>query len=223
MNKVKTIISILTVSSLLVTASFAQANTDAKKIDRLIKRGDAEITRRVNSINKTITRIGKLKNLNPQQIKQFTDTLNQSIVDLNNLKTKLDFDKDLTTATADFKSITQDNRVYAVVIPQEEATASADNLLGRIAKLNSDIAKLATTSDKIVQANAKISEANNQIQTILTSAALLKVDHGDKAIIAANRSYREAIATALKTARTDVSDAEKIVRDLTRPVKKWKR
>ena len=194
----------------------------------IIVKGDKAISDRVISLSSAITKLSKYKNLTSDQVSGITASLNTAVADMNNTKIKLDADTDLVTAKADYQSVFKDNRIYAVVLPQQNTMASMDNLISSLTKLKASITNLQAKSDakaklgkdvttlnsSLSDANTKMDDVNTQAKNVLDTVSGLKVDGGDKTIMASNKqidinvkSIRTIINSDLKSVRSDISSA----------------
>lgn len=195
--------------------------------DNLRKRADLEITRRVTSLTELITRINGLKKLSQTNKTGLINNVQEEITNLNNLKTKIDADTDLTTLRTDVKSIVQSYRVYAFYIPQirilaaaDVMSTTADNLTVLSNKLQTLItssgatgATLTSLQNFLSDMNLKIKEANDIYQSVETEVlALTPAGYpANKTTLVDARSKLKTGAANLKTAR---DDAKQIVKDL---------
>ena len=212
------------VSLLGVVAASAQATST---LPTVIAKGDKAIVERITSLNKATTNLAKYKNLNSTMLTQITASLGTGVTDMNTIKAKLDADTDLATAKADYKSIFSDNRIYAVVLPQQNTMASMDNLLGRTATLQATLnafqAKasvkaqagkdVSSVTSILSQASTTLADVNTQAQNALNSVAGLKVDHSDKAIQASNKQITDGLKTIRAAINSDLKSLSKNIND----------
>ena len=182
--------------------------------NKLQIKADNEIARRISALNELHTKIQVMKKISSSIRNSFTSTIQGQINALNGLKAKIDADTDTTVLKTDIQSITDNYRIFALVLPQVNILAAADKLASTTNLLSTFEAKLQTrintdqaagqntTSLTTSMANisAKITDANNQTQLVITSVSALKPDNGDKEVLATNKA-------ALKTARTQLAQA----------------
>jgi hypothetical protein len=205
------------------TATSTSVNPAAAKINAVIKRSNAAIDARVDSLNKLSVRIAKLKHLTDAQRASLNASIQTSIDAMNTLKAKIDADTTLATAKTDYASITKNYRIFAVVLPSEHTIAATDNAMATITTSQATVATLQTrvtaakTAGKNVtavqasldDATAKLADAQTQGQTVITAVTALKIDGGDKTIQANNKAQLAAAVTARKAMNADMLAARK--------------
>lgn len=220
------------------TTTSTQANTSINTlttVSAVIAKGDAMIAKRVDSLNKFNSRVASMKHLSTTDKATITASIQTSINAMNTLKAKLDADTDLATAKVDYQAIFKDNRIYAVVLPQERAIGTADAYATNIATIQDKVNKLQVRADaahaagkdttaiqaSIDDAKTKIADSATQSTTATNAAASLQVDHGDATIIATNKTNHATVKSALtafhtdiKTARTDLKSANAALKAL---------
>jgi len=238
----KTLILTLTGALILLTPGVALAQTaspvptteargaarEAATQDRitLIKtKADAEIVRRIASINELITRIRGLKRLTDSDKANLVSMANSMIANLNTLKTKIDGDTDLTTLRADQKSIFDQYRIYMLFMPQLRIMTAADrmaetaDLMSQVsvklqARINGDASLTALLND----ANTKISEAKTLYTSAETDVAGLTPDNGDAGKMNSNKEALQDARVDLQKGATDLKaardDFQKIITSL---------
>jgi hypothetical protein len=177
-------------------------------------RADQEITRRINALTDLNAKIQASVKLTADEKSNFSNNTNTQISTLNDLKTKIDADADITTLKTDIKSITDSYRIFMLVIPQGRITFATDRLQDAVevesafaTKLSAridadgaagkDVSKEKTT---LADMQAKISDATTQANAALSLVATLTPDNGDKTKMASNDQ-------ALKTAHADIKTA----------------
>ncbi len=227
----KTLILTLTGALILLTPGVALAQTaspvptteargaarEAATQDRitLIKtKADAEIVRRIASINELITRIRGLKRLTDSDKANLVSMANSMIANLNTLKTKIDGDTDLTTLRADQKSIFDQYRIYMLFMPQLRIYVAADrindtaDLMSKVAtKIQGRINGNATLQGTLDDANAKIADAKVQAQNAINAIKGLTPDGGNDGIASSNKQALLSAKNFLMAATTDLQTA----------------
>jgi hypothetical protein len=121
---------------------FKGATPSANKVDNLKERADREIQRRIEDLNRLITKINGLKKITDAQKSDFVNQVQAEITNLNTLKTKIDADTDLVTLKTDVQSIIKSYRIYLLFIPKINVLVAADSLDALSGKLSSLAAKL---------------------------------------------------------------------------------
>ena len=197
-------------------APAAPAAVATPKMQAAIKKADAEIDRRVASLNDLLTRINAMQRVTANFKQTLTTNVNNQVAGLTQLKTKIDADTDAATLKADIKTITDSYRVYMLVMPQARIAASADrevtiltmmNQLGaklqaRISAAQSAGANVSTILASLTDMSNKLADASTQSQASVSVSANLSPDGGDATKQAQN-------TTALKTAHADLQAAQK--------------
>jgi len=105
------------------------AADQAAHLQVLKTHGDAEITRRLTSLNAAVTAVGKTTKLTASDKTTLTSQLQAEISGLTALKTKLDAETTLDGARADVQSIFDDYRVFALMLPKVRLIVVDDNFL----------------------------------------------------------------------------------------------
>ena len=181
--------------------------------------------------------INGMKNV-PANAKASIDaTINTEISNLTALKAKIDAD-DATTIAADVASITKDYRVYMLVVPQENITASVDAagtvassmqqlsviLQSRISQAQAAGKDMTAALAALSDMNAKVADANTKSAAALAETANLKPDQGDASIQASNKaaltdalSKMKAVYADFQSARADITIIENAIKGTGSP------
>lgn len=149
-------------SSINSTPSAEKTNKEKQAVTRIKDRSDKEIGRRIDSLNKLISRINEMKKISKEQKAILTAQIQTQITDLTTLKTKVDADTDLQNAKTDAQSIIKSYRIYALFIPKIHILATSDRMLDAIDKTSTIAAKL----------NTRISEAKGKGQDVSSLESL---------------------------------------------------
>jgi len=99
-----------------------QARQDALKqqaVDRLHRLGDKLIDRRVEVLNRAISRVNGSNRVSESERAAIVADLNGNVADLTSLKAAIDAKTELETLRARVKSIFTDYRIFAVVLPRD--------------------------------------------------------------------------------------------------------
>ena len=218
-----------------VTASAGAMSSTTKRQAHMSNRAASasnEITLRIAALTKLQTKINNEKRLSDTQRSSFTTTISTTISNLTALNIKIQADTDPAVLAADKASIKKAYRVYALLIPQTNISASSDSQLATVAtmqtqetKLQARIAALkARGIDTSVQ-EAAYADFTTQLAAVTTSANAattgimnLLPDNGDKTILASNtaalkagRVQIHAGAKSLAVARADAKIINKSV------------
>lgn len=240
-QKIKKIaVATLIASALSISLVGAQVSTSTPittsntKLTSVIVRGDKSISQRITAINKSVANINKLKYLDDSMKTKLVASLNTSLTDMNNIKAKLDVDTDLATAKADYSSIFKDNRIDQIVIPQANNAAKMNNLLLSLSDSDKTISDLdvkitdkikagkdeSVASSLLADAKSKVADIKSKVADYLNLIATLKVDHGDKLIIASNNSILSQAKDLRKTIESDLSGYKKDLSSIRKDLRK---
>ncbi len=196
-------------------------------LKRLQTRGNAEISRRLTSLNKLAGVIRSTAKLSATDKSDLTSQVSGEISDLTALKTKLDADTTAGDAQTDAQSIITNYRVYALVLPKVYLLKTADAELTNSAKLSTLAGKLQTriTATKnqgkdvtslqssLDDMNSQISAAQDLANAVDTAVAPLQPTDYDS-----DHSILEGQRSQLQTAHQDnqaaYADARTIVSGL---------
>lgn len=194
-----------------VTPPVTQNANQANRIANAKAKADAEIDRRVTSINNLITHIQGLKRLSDADKTNFLTKAQTEINALTTLRAKIDADTDVPTLRNDIKSIFNEYRVYALFLPQVRILSSVD-VMGDIADAMGQLASKLQTRINTAKSNghdvtalqaslddlqAKLTDAKTQYTNAENTVTGLVPDLGDKTKLASNTA-------ALQSARADI-------------------
>lgn len=210
-----------------VKAQEQKDEINQKKIENLKTKGAKEIDRRLNSLNKLITKINKIKRISADQKSQFLTEIQKNITELTNLKAKINADTDLETLRADVKSIVESYRIYAVFIPRIHILAGADaadivtarltalstKLETRVAEAKTAGKNVADTESLLADMKAQIASAKTEINKAVESAisATPSGYPGNKGTL---QSANKSLSNAKKALNAAKQDASKIIKTL---------
>jgi hypothetical protein len=195
--KATTLVTIIALSSTLATAPHASAkgfdiidsvrqalsgkdssqktsvtsSSDKSKLQQIISKGDQEIARRLQSLNKLEGQINAATKLSAASKATLVGEVNTTITGLNTLKVKLDADTNLSDARNDAKAILSDYRVYALVMPKAHLVKLADDILTTSDKLTSLADKLQTRITAAQQAGKDVASPQTKLDDLKSQAA----------------------------------------------------
>ncbi len=189
-------------------------------------KSETAITKRISDMQAAEARLAELKHLTDSQKASIKASLDAEIAAMQALQAKIHADTDAAAKKADIESITKDNRVYALVLPQARILAAANGemtvaammsamgtkLQARITEAQAAGKDTASLSASLADMNAKVADANAKAQAAVSMVANLAPDGGDKAKMDANE-------TALKGARADIKAAEQDLRTARADIK----
>ncbi len=206
------------------------AEREAARAQNLVTRADAEIARRITSLNALSGRINAMQRVSADQKSSLLSTIQGQITDLDNLKEKISADASSTTdLVEDVRSIVTSYRIYVLILPQVAIEAAADRVM-TIAKnmstigtkLQTRISGLGTASTTLssllADFNAKVSDATSQAQAAIAEVQALVPDQGNQTQFQANLSAMKSARSKIQAARNDLvaarQDATQIIRGL---------
>lgn len=163
------------------------------------ERAYQEIDRRIEALNRLIERINKVKRISEEQKASLVAQVQAEITSLTNLRAKIAADTDLTTLTADKKSIVDSYRIFVVFMPKITIIAHADAII--------ETAELMKEKNPSADALAKITEALNQ-----ANSAISKVINLDPSGYPGNKSELQSARSMLQVARQDLKSAWDIIK-----------
>jgi hypothetical protein len=206
------------------------ADTAAKThLTTLKTKGDAEIARRLATLNRLIAVITSAGKLSENAKETLRGEVSNEITGLATLRIKLGNETTVADAAADVSSMITEYRVYALVAPKVQLIKAADEQQAVEKKLADLGAKLATrlTSAKdngkdVAALQSKFDEMASHVtaaQSISSDVetsvlALQPTDYNsDHAVLG---SYRDK----LKTARTNIQTAYSLAKEIVTGLKK---
>jgi hypothetical protein len=216
----------LTVASVVVVpvSALASSSTTAAnqaRLQRIITRGNSEITRRLTSLNTLTSKISSTTKLSADDQASLSAEVNTEISGLTTLKTQLDAETTVTAAATDAQSIITEYRVYALVLPKVNLIKTADSQQvaeGQLATLATNLAtRLAgTTGDSALQ--AALSDMNTKVpaaQALSSGVETAVLGLEPSSYTAGELSnYRNQLKTAQTDNQDSANDAKTIIAGL---------
>jgi len=228
MNKKIILVTAIALATFVAIPIFAQTES----LSKIIATADKLIAQRVLSLNNLSTRITNAKKITDEQKKPLLSSIQNQITQLNNLKAKIDADKDVATAKADTKSIADSLRIYALIMPQiqiigasDRVMATAENLARVQLKMQARIDVLKTKTDTTAlqqysdDLKAKIADANAQAVAAITEVSNLVPDNGVKTVQQSNTATLKSARNKLKIATEDLTAARKDAGNILKALK----
>lgn len=197
------------------TGSAGTVKTSAaeQRVDKFKAKANAEIDRRLASLNKLLTRINSLTRLSVTDKTTLNTEVQGVIDDLTALKGKIATDTDIATLRVDVKSIVDGYHVYAFVFPQISLMITADtmmtisdNMLAISTKLQQQLGQSgdAATMAALTDLNKQLTEAKTLASGVTTTVLPLSPEGNQST----NRTALQSARTKLMTARTDLKKAQ---------------
>lgn len=252
MNILKSFIAAIFGSLLIVSPAFAlsvsaavSANAQTgsttvsanvqTKITTAKNRGDQEIARRINTLTQLNADVQAMVKVSASEKTAIATEVQTEISNLTSLKAKIDADTTVATLRTDIQSITQEYRIYLLVIPQGRIEVAAD----KIQTISSNYASLSTTlQGRISQApsgtdttqasawlsdmNAKVADANTQAEAAVSLVANLQPDQGNAGVEASNKTALQNARADIKIALADLKTARQDAGNIIKAVESWK-
>ena len=216
------ILSALALGALAQPASADTPRQDAV-LARLKTRGDAEIARRLTTLDQLSHVISDAKHISDGDKTTLTTIVVNDRSGLTTLKTKIDADTDVATARVDVQSIVTSFRVYVLLMPQVHLVRASDVGLDAVTRLDGLAARLQTRIDADRAAGKDVTRAQASVddlkaQTKAAAGVLAPVPDQVTSLTPPQwpgaqstlKSARESLRTArhdLQAARDDVRDA----------------
>jgi hypothetical protein len=246
MNKHKIIFSSLLGITSLALAFSASAKVNAtavgsitrieaqqRKVTDIQSRSDTEITNRIDSLNKLLSRINSLVKVSASDKASLVSSIQTEIANLTSLKASIDTDTSTTSLKTDFQSITKSYRIYLLVLPQASITAAADRVLdlasafntlttklqGYITTAQSNGTNVSSAVSALADITAKITDAGTQANAAISEVASLQPDQGATTTLQSNTAALKDARSKIKTATADLTAARKDVNTIVGVIK----
>ena len=190
------------------------------------------IDQRIKSLNDLSARVQGMKNVSDADKVTIQAGIQSQIADLDSLKGRIaSSSADLSTSTlrTDLQSITQGNRVFALVEPRIRIIAQADRTQTIVSMMTAISGKLqarfasstaSTTAANpsaqtlVSDLNAKLADATAQAQAAVAEVTPLKPDNGDKSVLASNNSALKDARLKLQAAQKDIETARQDIQKI---------
>ncbi len=217
----------LTASAQTTVGAAVSVNADQSgRLPDVIARSNTEIAARLTSLNTLATRVAGMQNVPASEVSNISAEVQTTIGTLNGIKAKIDADTDVTTARADEKTIFDNVRVYALVIPQGYDIASSDRVTTIVGLMNTLQVKLqtrvtaaqsagqnvATLQADLADITARTTDATSQAASAQASVSGLVPDQGNASVSASNHAALLAGAADLKVASSDLKTADQDIK-----------
>jgi hypothetical protein len=217
-----------------VGSTTVSASTQAK-ITTAKSRANQEITRRVNILTQLNTNVQAMVKVSANEKAAIATEVQTEISNLNSLNAKIQADTTVASLRTDIASITQDYRIFMLVIPQGRIEVAADkietittNYTALSAKLQTRISQAPSgTNTTQVSAwlsdmNTQVSNANTQAQAAVSLVANLQPDQGNATIEASNKTALQSARADIKASLADLKTARQDAGNIVKAVESWK-
>jgi hypothetical protein len=188
-----------------------------------------EITARIDSLNKLLTRIQTMKKLSASQIALFQGTIQGAVGNMTSLEAKIQSDTSTTSLADDLKSIAPDYRIYILIEPQISLLSAADRVSAVVSTLqaletkiqarlsgSTGVKDLPALQTDLSDMTAKLADAATQAAAATAEVSGLMPDNGDKTVMASNtaalKDARSKIQAAAKDIQAAYKDAQAVVK-----------
>jgi hypothetical protein len=185
-------------------------------------------TDRISKLTAAISKVNSDSSLSSSARSSILGTLNGDLSGMKTVEAKVAADTSLGQATADYKTIFTDYRVYSVAIPQARIVAAADHAtsvdIPRLTKAQARLSTVLAGKDKSKSTpalQADLSDATNEITKAsstfgnLASSALAVTPaayNSNRGVLKSLKSSLTTARAALKQARTDLKDVATAVK-----------
>jgi len=209
------------------TKSTASQATAQQHLQNIIAKGDQEITRRITSLNAALSQLNATTKLSASDKTALVNEINQEIIGLTALKTKLDAETTVSGAITDAQSIFNDYRVYALLLPKGWLIRVADSQTVNEANLTTLSQKIQTRLDAAKASGKDVTALQNELNDMknnITSANSASVGieakilplqpsdyNSDHSIL---NGYKTELQLAHDDLKTALSDAQGVVTGL---------
>lgn len=193
----------------------------------LQNRGTAAISKRVEDLNKLLTRIQGMKNLTDVEKSSFATTIQTEIATLTTLEERIQSDTSTTSLKVDLKTIAPDYRVYMLIMPQLSIMSAVDRINSLVTSLTTIQSKIQTrvSADATLSSNETIKSALADMTAKLTDAGIkttaaqnevanLKPDQGDQTIAKSNLVTLKDARSKIQAAQQDIVAIRKNARSI---------
>lgn len=210
------------------------ASTQAK-ITTAKSRANQEITRRISILTQLNTNVQAMVKVSASEKSAIAVEVQGEISSLTSLGAKIQADTAIADLRTDITSITQDYRIFMLVVPQGRIEIAADKIqtvtstyAALSAKLQARISAAPVGTDTtqvnawLSDMNAKVADANAQAQAAVSLIANLQPDQGSATVEASNKTALQSARADIKTALADLKTARSDAGSIVKAVESWK-
>jgi hypothetical protein len=203
-------------ASAIASAKTTSTTDQQARVQRIITRGNSEISRRLATLNTLSAKISSATKLSSGDQASLSGEVSSEVDGLNALKTKLDADTTVADAQSDAQSIINDYRVYALIVPKVNLVKTADDqqvaegklsdltskLQTRITAAKSDGKDVSSIQSALTAMTGKVTAAQGISSQIESSVINLQPSdyNGNHSVLSGDRDQ-------LKTAQSDIQAA----------------
>jgi hypothetical protein len=211
----------------LATSTNTNSAADQARVQRIVNRGNDEISRRLTTLQSLSSKINSATKLTTSDQASLSNEVSGETTGLTALKTKLDADTTVADAKTDAQSIINDYRVYALIVPKVNLIKVADDqqvaeakLSALLPKLQTRVSTAKTAGKNVTSMESGLTDMSTQLgnaQTISSGVeasviGLQPSDYNtDHTVLSGNR---DKLTTAQTDVKAVVSDATSIVSGL---------
>jgi hypothetical protein len=205
------------------SGSSSSTTKQQQELSNIINRGNAEITRRLNSLNTLSLKITTTTKLSSSDQSYLKNEVNTEINGLNALKTELDncasvapLTSAVQCAITNAKNIINEYRVYALVLPKVRLIKMADDQLAIEANMTTLAQKIQSRITNDQTAGKNVSSLQTELNTVVAdiNAAQALSSSVEQAVLPlqpadynTNHTVLSGYALQLQTARADLQTA----------------
>lgn len=200
-------------------SAMAASQVQATRMANLKSRADAEVVRRVTSLNKLISLINSFKKLTSAQKQGLVSDVNGEITNLTALKSKIDADTDVATLKTDVQSVILQYRVYVLYIPKVHILAGDDRIVNIASKLSTLAAQLNTRIQSAKSSGKDVTSLEASYNDMLSKItdATAQADNADTTVLPLTPDgypgNRTQLISAFNMMKTGYQDLKAVLAD----------
>jgi len=206
-----------------VDTSVSGTENATNRLSRLKQRGDQEMGRRLDALNKAIAALNSASHLNAASRDKLNNELGNEVTNLTALRMKLQGETTAAAAAADVSNMFTEYRVYALMLPKARLVRTADAQIAveqKLADIHTKLQKRISQSEAQGKDVTALTSQLDELESHITAAQDLSntaetgllplqptdynTDHG---ILS---SYRDKLKSAHTHNKTAVSLAKEI-------------
>ncbi|HEX7963906.1 MAG TPA: hypothetical protein VF466_04945 [Candidatus Saccharimonadales bacterium] len=210
------------------TSTNTDSSQSATRLNNIKTKGNAEIDRRLSTLNTLITVIAASAHLSKDNQTALSNQVSTEVEALGQLRIKLDAETTVAGAASDVSSMITEYRVYALIVPKVRLLKTADDQLvveqklsDLATKLNTRLSQTESSAEgvsalrtKLDQLNTSISDAKALTQSAESGVLPLQPSDYDTDHAILSR-YRDQLGAA----HLDNQDSYKLAKDIVTGLK----
>jgi len=203
------------------------STSDSTRLTTIKTKGDAEIGRRLNTLNQLLVNISDAAKLSAANKQALSQEIGDETTNLMQLRLKLAGETKVTDAAADVAAMVTEYRVYALIVPKVKLVKAADDQQAVEQKFSDLQTKLAARITSAQNSGKDVSALQSKLQDLQTNVAAAQTlssgvetgvlplqptdyDH-DHSVLS---GYRDKLQTARIDLQNAYNDAKAIIASL---------